>query len=316
MMGLWILLLHLHLVVCVSIPAPCNVSISSFNMEHILSFLPGLETPSDTHFTVQILRLRRNTWRPVAVCLELKAGQTCDLTRAFKDPFDHYIARIQAFTSTQTSNWTVSGQFQPLSDTVLGPPDVSVSGCGNCLLLQIRVPTTKGLQQLKDFYRRVVVYVRRSRDGVQFSLNLPYKEDNMITYLQPGVEYCVTVSVTSFFNSNRVSSNPHCAFTSPPRSKSSVIVVVSLLGAFCALGFLLTGLVVYGGQLCFEFRKLLHRTLSYIPLQCQNRGCAPMVVSDQISALQQHKDGSADCLLTANRLVQPLRSCSEGAEED
>ncbi|XP_068429111.1 cytokine receptor family member b2 [Clinocottus analis] len=275
-MGMWILLLlHLHLVACVSLPAPSNVSITSFNMEHTLSFLPGLKTPSGTCFTVQTFHLRKKTWRPVAACLKLTAGQTCNLTRAFKDPLSHYRARVQASTPTQTSNWTVSRQFQPLSDTVLGPPDVSVSGCGNCLLLQLRVPATNGLQHLKQMYRRVVLDVRRSRDGAQFSLSLPYKEENNITYLQTGVEYCVTVSVKSFYNSNSVPSKPVCAFTSAPRERSSLYLVISLLGAFCALGFLLIGLVVCASKLSIMLpRQPVQRALSYILLQCRNRGSA------------------------------------------
>ncbi|KAL7385335.1 hypothetical protein ABVT39_019568 [Epinephelus coioides] len=278
-MELWmLLLLHLHLgnapwigVVCVSLPEPSNVSISSFNMEHTLSFLPGHETPSDTHFTVQILcpRKKKNMWKPVAACSELTAGQTCNLTQTFKDPFDHYRARVQAFTSTQTSGWTESGWFQPLSDTVLGLPDVSVSGCGNCLVLQLRVPSMKRFQQLRDLYRGLIFDVQRTWDGAQFRLSLPYKEEHMIAYLQPGVEYCVNISVTSLFNNSPVSSKPYCAFTSPPPSRSSLYVVFSLLGAFCVLGFLLVGLVLHGGQLSFEsLRQHLARTLVTNPTVC------------------------------------------------
>ncbi|XP_050928725.1 LOW QUALITY PROTEIN: interferon alpha/beta receptor 2 [Lates calcarifer] len=279
MMGLWmLLLLHLPLsnapliedvgeecdlnVVGVSLPAPSNVSISSFNMEHTVSFLPGPGTPSNTHFTVQIIHHRKNSWRPVVGCLDLMAGQICNLTRAFKNPYSHYKARVQAFTPTQKSNWTVSGWFKPLSDTVLGPPDVSVSGCGNCLILQLRVPATSGLQQglqlglqLKDLYREAILHVKRTRDGAEFSLNLPYSEENVITYLQPGVEYCVTVSVTGLFNSNLVPSKPYCAFTSPPPPRSSLYVVFGLLGAFSLLGFLFIGLVFHGGQLSFKLLR-------------------------------------------------------------
>ncbi|KAM3862179.1 interferon alpha/beta receptor 2-like [Diretmus argenteus] len=174
-MGLWILL-HFHLgnapwSVSVSLPDPFNVSVASFNMEHTLSFTPDPGTPSDTHFRVHILNFRRKTsWTPVARCLVLTAGETCNLTRAFKNPLDQYRARVQAFTPTQTSNWTLSGQFQPLTDTVLGPPKVTVSGCGNCLHLQVSPPTARGLQQykqLKDLYRGIHCLVRRTRDGAQ-----------------------------------------------------------------------------------------------------------------------------------------------------
>ncbi|KAF3842768.1 hypothetical protein F7725_001617, partial [Dissostichus mawsoni] len=176
-MKLWmmLLILLLHLgnapwmkVVCVSLPAPSKVSISSLNMEHTLSFLPGPGTPPDARFTVQVLRLSRLTVSEVLV-----------------------------------------------SAAVLGPPDVSLSGCGNCLLLRLGAPIA---MEFSPTYR---VHVQRTRDGVQFTLSLPYKEETVITYLQPGVEYCVTVSIWSVFNKNTVSSAPHCAFTSPPPSRSS-----------------------------------------------------------------------------------------------
>lgn len=55
----------------------------------------------------------------------------------------------------------------------------------------------------------------------QFILKLPYKPESIISYLQPGVEYCVSVSVSSRFNKNSVSSVRRCSFTSPPPDESS-----------------------------------------------------------------------------------------------
>ncbi|XP_034042553.1 interferon alpha/beta receptor 2-like [Thalassophryne amazonica] len=252
-MGLWRpLLLHLHLAVCISLPAPFNVSISSFNMEHTLSYQPGPGTPNNTHFSVHIIRLRsKNSWRPVNGCLELTVRQTCNLTKAFKQPLDHYRARVQAFTPTQKSNWTMSAQFQPLSDTVLGPPDVYVSGCGNCLLVKVSVPTTRAPQQneqLRKLYRDLDLLVRRTRDGAQFRLKVHYKEESVVSYLQPGVEYCVVVTVKSVFTSNSVPSKPHCAFTSPPQNhSSSVYIVLGLVGTFCLL-VLVIGLLFGSSQ--------------------------------------------------------------------
>lgn len=56
---------------------------------------------------------------------------------------------------------------------------------------------------------------------LQFRLNVLNKEEIVIQYLQPGVEYCVTLAVKTLFNSNAVTSAPHCAFTSPPQPLSS-----------------------------------------------------------------------------------------------
>lgn len=56
---------------------------------------------------------------------------------------------------------------------------------------------------------------------LQFSLNLRYQDNMVITYLQPGVEYCITVTVKTLFSSKSVASEPRCAFTSRPQHASS-----------------------------------------------------------------------------------------------
>nr|XP_046261168.1 interferon alpha/beta receptor 2-like isoform X3 [Scatophagus argus] len=340
-MGLWTVLVLLTAqlgnapmdgVVSVSLPAPTNVSITSFNMEHTLSFLPGPETPSSARFAVEILQFRRNSWQQVAGCLELTAGQTCSLTQAFNETFDEYEARVQAFTPNQTSKWTASKRFQPLADTVLGPPDLSVSGCGNCLLLKFKAPTTKGLQQLRDHHVDLVIQVKRTRDGVQFTLSQPYKEEVTITYLQPGVEYCVSVSLKTLFNFKSVTGEAHCAFTSPPQPTDSrtshllhsdtanqtltVYVVYSLLAVFSVLGCLLGGLVVYSTRPSFRLvRPWLSRRRSYLFLGGQSPERAPPERSGQISTTQLHEGDSAECLLPAHRPAEALSISSDEGQD-
>lgn len=53
----------------------------------------------------------------------------------------------------------------------------------------------------------------------QFSLLLPLQEENVISYLEPGAEYCVRASFVSFLNRNTLPSEAHCAFTSAPPPK-------------------------------------------------------------------------------------------------
>ncbi|XP_074551400.1 cytokine receptor family member b2 [Halichoeres trimaculatus] len=254
-----LLLLHLQLAgLCVPLPPPSSVSISSFNMQHTLSFLPGPQSPAHTRYAVQTLRRRR--WKSVAACSALTAGQTCNLTTVFAEPINSYRARVQAYTSTQTSNWTESADFQPLTHSVFGPPGLSVSGCGNCLLLQITPPTTEGQQQqqqLKDLYRDLDFQVKRTRDGAQFEMTVPFREQVVISYLQTGVEYCVSVRVNVLFSTS-LYSQPHCAFTSPPPTvHTEVFAVFSLMGALCCLCLLLIGLVIYRGGRGFKSGRLL-----------------------------------------------------------
>lgn len=64
-------------------------------------------------------------------------------------------------------SWLKVASFLPVA--VLGPPDVTVSGCGNCLLVQLAVPARELQEdlQLRDLYRGVIFHVQRTRDGAQ-----------------------------------------------------------------------------------------------------------------------------------------------------
>uniref|UniRef100_A0A8C6LX17 Interferon alpha/beta receptor 2-like n=2 Tax=Nothobranchius TaxID=28779 RepID=A0A8C6LX17_NOTFU len=232
---------------CVLLPSPANVSISSYNLQHFLSFWPSPGTPHGAHFMVQILSSRRTRWTSVSDCVDLKPGQTCNLTSDFMDPLDHYRARVRAISTNQTSKWTVSRQFQPLSDTVLGPPDLSLSGCGSCLVLRVRLPTDKLLwhnTQVTSMYWEVLIHVHRTRDGAELKLKLPYKQESVIPYLEPGVEYCVSVSITTTFNPTSIFSERRCSFTSPPPSEISQFLLLGLCGVFGLVVFLLLGRLI------------------------------------------------------------------------
>ncbi|XP_027877812.1 interferon alpha/beta receptor 2-like isoform X1 [Xiphophorus couchianus] len=275
-MGLWtLLLLLLLLAVCVSLPAPANVSITSYNMEHILRFWPDLRTPADARFTVQIHSTRKQQWKTVAECAELTARQTCNLTSKLKDTFGYYVARVQAFRTNQTSSWTTSNLFHPLADTVLGPPEFSVSGCGNCLVLQVRDAPGSLLYQeeLKDLHTEMELNVRRTRDGAEFKLK-SHQQEIVISYLQPGVEYCVSITFMSFINRNSVPSEYRCAFTSPPPPQHTLFLVLGLLGGVTLL------LVIVVGRFIFS-RKVKNLHLPCMKFSSQSYTCLKSSLTEE-----------------------------------
>lgn len=317
---LWtLLLLHQHLVEGM-LPAPRNVSILSFNLEHSLSWLSGVESLANAHFRVHSLNLRTNSWKPVTGCARLKTNQTCDLTKTFKDPLLYYRARVQAFTPTHTSNWTLSNLFYPVTDTVVGPPNISVSGCGNCLLLQLSPPTERDHQMSlhKLFYLEFTCQVRRTRDGSQFGLWVTSTEEIIIGYLEPRVEYCVTVTASSNVNPHVLPSEPHCAFTSPA-AYSKLPVFLSVLCAFCLLGMLFTGVVVYTGHLLW-LPKPLPKTLSSIPLVGWSllKAYQPQQQPELLSHISVLSQGSSewDWALKHQECIQKSGLVEEEEEDD
>ncbi|XP_041115340.1 uncharacterized protein LOC121320780 isoform X2 [Polyodon spathula] len=189
-------------------------------------------------------------------CLNVTITRECDLTVVFDDVYEHYAAQVQAFNETHHSNWTsMSSTFQPFSDTILGPPEVSVSGCGDCLSLQIKPPRGKGKKPLLALYYQFdySIEVQDMKDGHKFSEILEKCKgtvNHSIKLLESGREYCVKVRMYhTGMNMNSEPSLPHCAFTSPEPVSKVPGVLVSLF-IFCLLMALVVSSLVYSGFLC------------------------------------------------------------------
>ncbi|KAI5628531.1 interleukin-10 receptor subunit beta precursor [Silurus asotus] len=199
-----------------SFPSPQNVSIVSFNLEHKLTWIPGPGTEAFTKFRVQSLNQRKKLWASVKSCSDLELGETCDLTESFTEGLGFYQARVQAFSQDKESNWTTSKFFTPLLDTTLGPPLVSVTGCGNCLILRLSPPASmeQNHNPLPYIYQHYSINVSRTRDKAQFAMKASNGE-TLINYLEPGAEYCITAIMVTSFNNPVVPSDPQCSLTSP-----------------------------------------------------------------------------------------------------
>ena len=56
--------------------------------------------------------------------------------------------------------------------------------------------------------------------ALKFHMSVDYEEKTVIGYLEPGVEYCVMVSMVAFIK-QKSAPVKYCAFTSPPRNNRS-----------------------------------------------------------------------------------------------
>nr|AXE71845.1 CRFB3b [Acipenser dabryanus] len=273
--------LHLVPIASCKFPAPVNVTLSSHDFQHILRWEPGPGTPERVQYRVRYNSIK---WFLMKSCLNVTSTRECDLTVVFDDVNEHYATQVQAFNETQHSDWTsMSSTFKPLSDTVLGPPEVSVSGCGDCLSLQIKPPRGKGKKTLLTLYHQFdySIGVQNMKDGRKFSEQLEKWKgtvNHSIKLLEPGTEYCVTVRMyRAGLNMNSKPCEPQCAFTSPePVSKGNTshreymkysnlmetwiskaqvmpgtvpVVLVSLFIIFLLMALVVSSLV-YSGFLC------------------------------------------------------------------
>ncbi|KAK1169935.1 interferon alpha/beta receptor 2-like isoform X1 [Acipenser oxyrinchus oxyrinchus] len=242
---------------CVS-PDPVDVTIDSQNFQHFLRWQPGAGTPVGTQYRVQYKCSECESWSSVTTCMNVSSSGECEVTEEFKVWLSHYRARVQAFNGASQSNWISSADFMPLSDTILGPPEVSVTGCGDCLLLKLKPPIGKGPKPLLDIYHEFDYTITMKNNGER---EIPTsKPEFVLENLEPGTEYCVTVRMyRAGLNMNSKPSEPHCAFTSPEPVSKVAFQVVPLCIVLLLCGVLVAALF-YSGFLCplkIPFPKVL-----------------------------------------------------------
>ncbi|KAJ8386795.1 hypothetical protein AAFF_G00167440 [Aldrovandia affinis] len=216
-----------------ALPAPANVTIDSRNFEHILRWRPGPGTPLGTTYKVNFSKGKQLLVRP----RYLNSSVTMvNLTRTFKQVTKQYTVHVRALNGDTESPWS-NQSFCPFTDTVLGPPEVSVVGCGGCLLLKITLPRGRANKTIVEIYNEFVFSIFWKRPGesqvqkVTTTLN-----QHKINDLHRGVEYCVQVHPEQVVNPNILSSDWTCSFTDPPTQNlvpgalATVSVVVVLAG--------------------------------------------------------------------------------------
>ncbi|NWW41969.1 INRA2 protein, partial [Panurus biarmicus] len=102
---------------------------------------------------------------------------------------------------------------------ILGPPEVNITSCPNCINVTIKLPTShfreKGkLQSLIDIYGGLdYVITLKSQDGEHKRPRQGTTEEvfsTVIEELYPGRNYCVSVEVTASLNKHSIPSPWKC----------------------------------------------------------------------------------------------------------
>lgn len=223
-----------------SLPAPVNVSVKSVNFNHILRWDPGPGTPPGTQYIV-VKRLNGDK-------KELSQNTTETSLKLDLDSYCSYYLTVQASYNQTLSPKSPKVPFSPFKDTKIGPPKVSLTGCGECI--QVNISLHKNIEEFYPLPQFTVSLKKPneaekvfSREGKNFTLE----------NLQRGQEYCVKMHLESIVNKNTESSAWTCTFTSIEEQRRVDVILgiggVLLFLAICALMSLMLCLH-YTGFLC------------------------------------------------------------------
>ncbi|KAJ8379141.1 hypothetical protein AAFF_G00230530 [Aldrovandia affinis] len=286
-----------------ALPAPVNLSVVSVNFEHNLRWDPGLGTPPGTTYRVQYSPCGSEPLRVLNV-----SGDSVDLVKrtlwkCTTDVLEVYTIEVQAVHHGRVSPWSEIA-FTPYTETRLGPPVVTVAGCGDCLNLTITLPRGKAQESLQEIYSHFNYHIFWKRAGESKVWNLSTgQSSHVLQNLEPGVEHCVLVELQVNTNKHTLPSDWSCAFTSP-KGHSLVPAVLACVSALLVLG----GMVLLG--------------LSYVGFLCKMKTHLPSVLTSLVEARPDHCYFSAEETVTFLLEVcdreggRRLREGSDQEEED
>ncbi|TMS06523.1 Interferon alpha/beta receptor 2 [Larimichthys crocea] len=254
---------HISLKLCVvlsSLPAPVNLSVSSVNFHHVLHWDPGPGTPPGTQY--QIFRQKRKNKYKL-----LTNSTTTSVKLKLKNPREMYDLTVEASYNHTRSPMSHRYSFTPYEQTIIGPPTLSLAGCGNCIQINISLPEPDRSSEIDDIHNFYGVNYRVVWKKFNGELEGAYlTEDKRFTLpsLQNGTEYCIQVTTITRQNKNTEPSAWVCTYTStaePNRVPVILGTVVALL--ILAFGGLMTFVLClhYTGFIC-KLKATLPRALA------------------------------------------------------
>ncbi|XP_034429269.1 cytokine receptor family member b1 [Hippoglossus hippoglossus] len=271
------------------LPAPLNVSVISVNFHHVMRWDPGPGTPPGTQYMV-FTRVYGDNYKQ-----ELNSTTT-SLKLELSNNFI-YLLTVQAYCNQTLSPVSDKYTFSPYRDTTIGPPEVSLAGCGNCIQINMSLPEadrSSGIDDIQKFYYsdfRVVCKRGKTEVGSYIIQNKSFTLHN----LNRGEEYCVQVHTEIFLNKNTEPSSLKCIFTSTVEQRKDPVVlgvVAVLLIFFVGVFITIMSCLYYTGFLCKlkDLPTVLMALVQGYTLTPEETIPDPVSINSQMEKQRQHNE--------------------------
>ncbi|XP_053931640.1 interferon alpha/beta receptor 2 isoform X2 [Cuculus canorus] len=228
--------------VCCSLPGrflggpPHSLQMKSYNFQHVLSWQAKRDPAVPTYY--RVLYTDRRNWKTAEQCSNI-TQLSCNLTDDFKDVQTQYFSLVQSMIGTEVFNSSVL-EFEPITETILGPPEVNISSCRNCINVTIKLPAShlrihKTLRSLIDIYGELEYDITlKTFDGEHKRPLEKTTEETFSTVIEglyPNRNYCVSVMVTASMNKQSIPSPWKCVTVNSVARQDYNMVTVA--GAVC-----------------------------------------------------------------------------------
>ncbi|XP_074780410.1 interleukin-20 receptor subunit alpha [Athene noctua] len=186
---------------CCSLPNPKNVHFESVNMKNVLHWSAPEGTGDGVLYKVKYLVYGVGKWIRKPECRNI-SRTWCDLSSETSDYEEQYYASVKAFLNGMCSDWMETTRFNPLTDTKIDPPMVSVSSTEKSISIILTAPekwkrspegeSVSLLQVYPGLQYNVSVLNKKTKKRWFFSIS---NNTLVVPWLEPGTAYCVSAQI-------------------------------------------------------------------------------------------------------------------------
>ncbi|XP_043366998.1 interleukin-20 receptor subunit alpha isoform X5 [Dermochelys coriacea] len=182
-----------------SLPSPRNVHFESKNLKNILHWSPPEKLGEGVLYKVKYLIYGISKWIKKSECKNI-SRTWCDLSNETYDHEDQYYASVKAFFSGSCSRWTETARFNPLTDTKIDPPAVTVSSTEKSISIVLTAP-----EKWKRTPEEESIPLYKVYSGLQYSVSVLNQKTKkrwvfsiknntlLVPRLESNTVYCVNV---------------------------------------------------------------------------------------------------------------------------
>ncbi|NWR44155.1 I20RA protein, partial [Regulus satrapa] len=243
-----------------SLPNPRNVHFESINMKNVLHWSPPEGTADGVLYKVKYTVYGVGKWIRKPECRNINRTW-CDLSSETSDYEEQYYASVKAFLNGKCSDWMETTRFNPLTDTKIDPPLVSVSSTDRSISIILTAPekwkkspeeeSISLLQVYPGLQYNVCVLNKKTKKRWFFSIS---NNTLVVPWLEPRTVYCVSAQIhvtTPVLDSGF--SKEHCITTLKDKTEDEIVTITFGYFMPTTLALLFTSVA------CYFVHKYIHR---------------------------------------------------------